>query len=234
MTTHDISRFLFQPAKHYIGARWQQGRSFVEHDYNEGAQLDAEDQRVVLADVIGPMGSPDEGFSLALEIGDEVPIRAVAFDGAAPVDVLDYRLRAGCMYVAGLRFDHEARVLPGETSPGGDPILFQRDFLQMDAAQAPRPAPGQTHTQLTYLHAWEQCVSAVEDEEIRERALGGTDTSVRIRRTARVEVREVEATDCTEAWGAIRQALEAELGGTFDAGGTELRSSARLRVTRTP
>lgn len=222
MSTHDISRFLFQPAKHYIGSRWQSGRGLLESDFNEGAQLDDEEQRRVLSEVIGPAGSPDQGFAAALEVGDEVPIRAVSFNGAPTVDVLDFGLRPGAMYVGGQRFEHEA---------DGDPVVFQSDFLQMGPDAAPQPQPGQSHGILTVLHCWEQCVSAVEDEEIRERALGGVDTSVRVRRMTRVVARDVDAEDCGAAWDEVRQQLEAEGGGTFDATETELLSSARLRVT---
>lgn len=137
------------------------------------------------------------------------------------------------MYVAGLRFEHEERTISDET--GGDPIVFQRDFLQMRAADAPQPQPGITHSQLTYLHGWQQTVTATEDQEIRERALGGIDTSVRVRRMARVEIRGVENDeDCTEAWEEVRQQIETETGGVFDESAHELLSSARLRVTFVP
>jgi Family of unknown function (DUF6519)/Right handed beta helix region len=232
MTTHDISRYLFQPAKHYIGARWQQGRCLLDSDFNEDAQLDDEDQRRVLNDVIGPSGSPDQGFAVDLALGDEVLVRTVSLGTAPPADVLDLRLRPGSMYVGGLRFEHEPRVLPGEvTSGGGDPIVFQRDFLQLGPGDAPLAQPGSTHTILTVLHAWEQHVSAVEDEELRERALGGVDTSVRVRRMARVEARSVEADDCSTAWNQVREAIESDAGGTFDVRANELLSSARLRIT---
>lgn len=221
MTTHDTSRFLFQPAKHYIGARWQQGRCLLDSDFNEHAQHDAEDQRRVIADIIGPVGSPDQGFSLDLAVGDEVTIASVSFGSAAAVDVLDLRLRPGSMYVGGLRFEH---------GPSGEPLAFQRDFLQIQADGAARPQTGETHRVLTVLEAYEHHVSAVEDEELRERALGGIDTSVRVRRTAQVRAFDVEAEDCAAAWAEVRDRLESEGGGTLSEQ-FELQSSARLRIT---
>ncbi len=231
MTNADITRLLIQPGKHYVGARMQQGRVVLDSDFNEEAELGDEDRRRAVEAIVGPTGSPDNGFAVDLSIGDEVTVEPVSFNGAPAVDTLNYRIRPGSMYLAGLRFDHEERA--GVAT--GDPMVFQRDFLQMQAAHAPRPQPGATHSQLTYLHGWEQCVTATEDDEIREPALGGIDTSVRVRRMARVEVREVQnAEDCTAAWEEVRQQIEIEAGGVFNASGTELRSSARLGVTFVP
>jgi len=232
MTNADITRFLVQPRKHYAGARMQQGRVVLDSDFNEEAELVDEDRRRALLEIVGPSGSPDEGFGADLDIGDEVTIQAVSFNADPPIDTLNYRIRPGTMYVAGLRFEHEERTIDDEIS--GDPIVFQRDFLQMRAADAPQPQPGITHSQLTYLQAWRQTATATEDQEIRERALGGIDTSVRLRRMARVQVREVESDDCTAAWEEVRAQIEAEVGGAFDETGHELLSPARLRVTFVP
>jgi hypothetical protein len=232
MTNADITRFLVQPGKHYAGARMQQGRVVLDSDFNEQAELVDEDRRRAMREIIGPSGSPDEGFAADLEIGDEVTIQPVSFNGAPPADTLNYRIRPGTMYVAGLRFEHEERALNDEIS--GDPIVFQRDFLPMQAPDAPQPQPGNTHTQLTYLHGWQQSVTATEDQEIRERALGGIDTSVRVRRMARVQVREVASDDCAAAWEEVLAQIEAEQGGAFDDTGHELLSPARLRVTFVP
>lgn len=233
MTNADITRLLIQPRKHYVGARMQQGRTVLDSDFNEEAALADEERRRALLDIVGPTGSPDEGFAADLAIGEQVTIQAVSFDGQPPVNTLNYRIRPGTMYIAGLRFEHNERTLDDDIS--GDPIVFQRDFLQMLEDEAPRPEPGSTHNQLTYLHAWEQWVSATEDEEIRERALGGIDTSVRVRRMARVEVSEVvDNVDCAAAWSEVRQQIEAELGGAFDDSGNQLLSPARLRITFVP
>jgi hypothetical protein len=208
MTTNgDITRLLDQPGKHYVGARLQQGRTVLDSDFNEEATLGDEERRRVLSDVVGSTGSPDSGFAAALEIGDAVTLQPVSFNGEPPVETLNYRISPGTIYVGGLRFEHEERALGGVA--GGDPIVFQRDFLQMGAADAPHT--GGNHSQLTYLHGWPQWVSAAEDEELRERALGDDiDTSLRVRQMARVEVREVaDGQDCAGAWEAVRQELEA-------------------------
>jgi hypothetical protein len=232
MTNGDITRLLVQPRKHYVGARMQQGRTILDSDFNEEAALGDEEQRRALADIVGSTGSPDAGFAAALGIGDAVTCQSVSFNGKPPVETLNYRISPGTIYVGGLRFEHEERALGGVA--GGDPIVFQRDFLQMRAAEAPQT--GDNHSQLSYLHGWQQWVSAAEDEELRERALGDDiDTSLRVRGMARVEVREVaSAQDCAGAWEEVRQQIEAEAGGAFDDSGHELLSPARLRVTLVP
>ena len=230
MSSTDISRLLHQPRKHYTGARLQQGRVILDSDFNEAALLGDEDQRRVLRDLIGPTGSPDAGFSVALATGDAVIPQPVEYNGDAPVDVLPYRLNSGTLYVGGLRFVQEERDIAGEVA--GEIVALQNEYLQIDATDAPLADEGQTHSQLVYVQAWEQDVTPVEDEEFRERSLGGIDTSTRVRRMAQVIVDDVDNDlDCFAAWAVVRDRIETETAGTFDGSGVELQSSARLRVT---
>src|SRR5215207_1428212 len=102
MTTNgDITRLLIQPRKHYVGARMQQGRVVLDSDFNEEAALGDEERRRALLDIVGPTGSPDDGFAAELEIGDQVTIQPVSFGGAPPINTLNYRLRPGVMYLSG-------------------------------------------------------------------------------------------------------------------------------------
>ena len=43
MSTKDISRFLFQPEKHYSSVRMQQGRVILDSDWNESERIDDEE-----------------------------------------------------------------------------------------------------------------------------------------------------------------------------------------------
>ncbi|MQX37641.1 DUF6519 domain-containing protein [Roseospira navarrensis] len=230
MNASDLSRLLLQPRKNYVEVMQQQGRVVTDADWNEGAALDDEDRRRVLRDLIGPTGSPDDGFALDLAIGDAVIPQPVSYNGAAPVQVLGYRLRPGALYVEGQRFAH-----PADAGGLGGVVALQAEALQMGPDSAPLADPGDTHAQFLYLSAWEQWVSSIEDEEFREVALGGADTSTRVRRMARVTVTEATVgDDCAAAWATVRDGIEADTGGTFNAAGTELASSARLRVTFVP
>src|SRR6266700_4070773 len=104
MSTPDISRFLRQPQKHYSGVRLQQGRVLTDADFNEAAYLGEAEQRSALLDLIGPKGSPDEGFSLGrpmlvaqgaaipnqverLRIGDPLPATVTVLLAGQPTRV---------------------------------------------------------------------------------------------------------------------------------------------------
>src|SRR5712664_2003845 len=62
----------------------------------------------------------------------------------------------------------------------------QRDWVNMSAADLPAPPVGAPRSDLVYLECWQQPVSAVEDSELFEVALGGPDTSERMRLMHRV------------------------------------------------
>ena len=89
MPNIDISRNATDFTKHYRGVRMQQGRVLTDDDFNEAGRIDAEDARRVRADVIGPFGSPDNGFRLAVNTSG------------------DLVLKQGTYYVGGLRVELE-------------------------------------------------------------------------------------------------------------------------------
>jgi Family of unknown function (DUF6519) len=200
MPNIDISRDATDLRKHYDRVHMQQGRVLTDDDFNEAERLDAEDARRVRVDVIGPAGSPDDGFRLKT-VGGELA------------------LNAGTYYVGGLRLELEADEL----------FNLQRDWLQQGSA------PGQTLTapnaerfDFVWLDVWQQPVSAVEDKELLEAALGGADTSARIRTMRRARVlANVGDVDCAAAWTQLLTSL-APLG-TLN-GDFELVPNAELEV----
>jgi hypothetical protein len=254
MSTKDITRYLHQPRKHYVAGRLQQGRALLDSDFNEDVRLrDADRQQTLLA-LIGAAASPDDGFTLGrvlppgpavsqvqgLRAGDVLPVRQVLLGGVS-TNVHAVSIRAGSIYAGGMRFEL------------GQPemIAFQRDFLQMKPQDLPSlfragsPSPYSPRKPRSpqfpefhnfyYLHAWEQAVTAAEDEEFLERGLGGPDTTVRIRRMRRVEVLPVspDVDNCQEAWDdAIRRRLESNA--VLDRKSGELLSQARLSLVFEP
>jgi hypothetical protein len=217
MPNADISRHLNQPRKHYSGARLQQGRPLLDSDFNEGAEARAGLWRTALVDIVGAAGSQDDGFMPALKAGDTVASKLVRFGAATQAFVLDYPLKAGSMYVGGSRWEQAA----------AEPVIFQRGFLQMGAATAPRAGLGEQR-QLSYLRGWEQPVTAVEDGEMLEPSLGGADSAARVRR---VEVRNVQPTDCAAAFAEVLEDLGHGDTATYDPPTCELRSNGRLQMT---
>jgi hypothetical protein len=234
MSTKDISRFLLQPRKHYSGVRMQQGRVILDSDWNESERIDDEEARRTLVDMICSKGTSNQGFRVGNLRNAEVKPTA-----ADPVASYDFDVANGSFYVGGLRFETE-------TDEGFETFLGQSDWLQIDAVAENlpvRPADlpaGGVRRDLVYLRGWEQCVTAVEDSELRERALGGPDTSVRVRRMRRVEVLTDVPDGCAAAFSALTQRLSAPVAPdngpshTFDPLNSELKSKARITVVANP
>lgn len=203
MPNIDITRDATDLRKHYLSVQMQQGRVLTDDDFNEAERLDAEDARRVRVDVIGPAGSPDDGFRL--------------FVDAVTNELM---LRAGTYYVGGLRVELEQN----------EPFNLQRDWLQQGSApgETLTPAPGAARFDFLWLDVWQQPVTAVEDNELLEAALGGTDTSARVRimRRARA-LAGVVGDDCATAWAELQTALAPE--GTLN-GDFELVPNATLRI----
>src|SRR5262249_31208798 len=147
-------------------------------------------------------------------------------------------LRAGAMYVGGMRF------ALGEP----ESWVFQRGFLQMRTSDVPflqrerSPSPFSPRSPRSpnfpefrnfyFLNAWEQTITAVEDEELLERALGGPDTTVRVARLRRVEALgnlDDRFDTCETAWNELIRRLEAA-DGEIDRTTYELRSRGRLQI----
>jgi hypothetical protein len=220
MPNLDISRHLNQPAKHYSGSRLQQGRPILDSDFNERAEAYDHQLREALLDVVGPTGSPDFGFLPNLKVGDIVNAKLVQFGAFTQAMVLDYTLRSGVLWAGGERWEQ----------PTAESVLFQREFLQMGAATAPRAAIGEQR-HLSYLRGWRQPVTAIEDGELLEPSLGGADTACRVRRIRHVEVRKVQAVDCHDGFEEVLEELGNGDTATYDPATCELRSNTRLQMT---
>jgi len=201
MPNIDITRDATDLRKHYGGVLMQQGRVLTDDDFNEAERLDAEDARRVRADVIGPAGSPDDGFLLK-SVGGQLT------------------LNVGTYYVGGLRAELEA----------DEQFNNQRDWLEQGAAaNETLTAPmGPARFDFIWLDVWQQPVTAVEDSELIEAALGGPETSARMRTMRRARaLRNVGNVDCADAWTQLLASLNAE--GTVD-GDYELVPNATLTV----
>ncbi|MBI1356590.1 MAG: hypothetical protein GC160_19795 [Acidobacteria bacterium] len=219
MPAEDITRLLDPAPKRYVGARLQQGRALVDSDYNEGRRADAQELQTVVREIVGAKATPDDGFLPDLKAGMLVKSQLVRFGSYVQAFVLPYKIRPGVLYVGGWRFEQEE----------AEPVVFQREYLQIGPATAPRAAVG-VQRQLTYLRGWEQPVSAVEDSEVLEAAMQGADGGVRIRRMRQVETRHVDAADCSAAFDQVLEELGDGSTATYDAATCELRSNARLQM----
>ena len=246
MSATDISRHLSQPEKRYSGVRMQQGRVILDSDFNEMGSIDDTQERRTLIEVICAKGTPNDGFLAGDVTSATRDVSVDQADGSTvtqTVETYDFPLAAGSFYLGGTRF--EAPSAPQEQ------FLDQSDWIRIDAETANLPArpldpadltdPNgnvQDRVDLVYLRGWEQCVTAVEDSELRERALGGPDTSIRLRRMRRIEVLSDVPGTCAEAFAALQAELTQprpdDTSGVphdIDAATCALLSKARLTVS---
>ena len=168
----DFSRQRFDPAKNFSSVLMQQGRVQLDADWNEGKEIIDRRWRSGTIDIIGrgvvPRETPD-GFEIRIS------------GGALTIG-------RGRIYVDGLQAENhgtgvqEFDAVLGE-SRGSDPIPYdQQPYFPNSPAL---PAGGGPH--LVYLDVWQREVTAIEDPELIESAVG-VDTTSRLQTVWQVRV----------------------------------------------
>lgn len=163
----DFSRYTWDRTKRYSGVLMQQGRVSVDADWNEQIQIQHHREQQTDIDVIGQYGTTwskdparqQDSFRLATRTG---------------TGLSDLTVQPGVAYVDGLQVVFDPGDLP-TTSTGTTLELSE----QVDLHNPAFAYPTESGTYVVYLEAWERHVDALEDEEIREVALGGPDTASR-------------------------------------------------------
>lgn len=198
----DRARVSFDPSRHWRGVINQQGRVTLEADWNEAAAIAAESERAQLVDVVGPSGTPDDGYRVD-----------VAGSG-------DLTISSGTMYVGGERMTLDADLdyanQPDWVDDAGDPLWA--DPAAPDGDEA------------VWLYLREQEVGAVEDPALLDVALGGPDTAERLRIVQRVVRSATGENSCAGALSDLEKSW-AEQGLTFDPETMRLESAATLQVS---
>jgi hypothetical protein len=213
----DISRDTFDAKKRYSGVRQQQGRVSLDADWNEQVDIAAHRVETETCDVIGASGAPRDNagfamqapgawtpstnFAAGAEIIDsngklEIAIGAGTSGTTAPIwptssgatvsdgtsglkwqlVASDLAFSAGRMYVDGIL---------GELN-GPVTYLTQPDY----PAAPPLPAAG---TSIVYLDVWERTITALEDPQILEVALGGPDTTTRTKTVWQIKLVDISS-----------------------------------------
>jgi hypothetical protein len=204
----DRARISYDPAQQYRAVVAQQGRVTLEADWNEAQQIASEELREEILDVVGPSGTPDNGYEV---FGSD----------------FHFSTSPGTIYVGGMR------VFSGDAvdyEKQKDWLDFEGDPDWVDPEQLAKTPP--TH-ELIYLLLREQEVSAVEDSALLEKALGGADTTNRLRLIQRIVRLSTTNTTCDSAWQIIEK-LWFERGLFFDPSTQQLRSNTRLKVSFAP
>ena len=63
----DFSRLTYDPAKHYVGVMHQQGRVWLDSDWNEDVCDRIELLRAETRDIVGECGAPEPGTAFAIQ-----------------------------------------------------------------------------------------------------------------------------------------------------------------------
>ncbi|MGA3398930.1 MAG: DUF6519 domain-containing protein [Acetobacteraceae bacterium] len=190
----DLARITFDPTRQYRSVITQQGRVTLEADSNEAAVIASEALRLETIDVIGPAGTPDDGYKVG--------------SGTGPGGV---SIGPGTFYLGGWRLALDAAI----------DLAKQPDWLDAPAATAT------TGNLAVALLLTEQSVCAVEDQALREVALGGPDSAARMRLMQQFLRLSVTGDTCAAAATSVASLLSAE-GITVDPATLQLASAARL------
>lgn len=177
----DFSRDTFDPTKHFSRVLMQQGRVLLDSDWNEQTSVLLHYLRTLAADLIGPYGGPAQELGFAILTPSSLPPA-----GTPPgpdterVELLrnvdmrrNFFVGRGRYYVQGILCENE--LLSTYARRAESPELTQPDYAADELEN------GKSY--LAYLDAWEQHITSLEDEAIREVALGsqGPDTATRAR-----------------------------------------------------
>lgn len=216
----DRSRGPDDPSQPYTAVVMQQGRVILDRDFNALQEVVNERAAADGLAVIGPSGTPDDGFRIGLPSGP-----AASAPGSGPPHHLpDFTIKPGAMYVGGQRV-----AFPPD--PAGWRYFRQpdgRDPADADVGSAPAPAQ-----ESVYLHLVEQEVGGVEDPDLLDVALGGPDTTQRVRLLRRVRRQAVTGTTCKTAFGSLAAAWQ-KAGYQYHDGTARLLPQVRLKVTFDP
>jgi hypothetical protein len=173
----DTSRSSFDKARHYRSVLRQQGRVDLDADWNEQQEILDHLRAETSADLVGSAGGPADGAGFALS-----------------VDGTDLRVSAGHYYVGGLLAENEQEISVWDQpdAPSGSPLIGLPDGADIEG---PTPFDGRY---LVYLDVWDLHRTALEDTAVREVALGGPDSTTRVKTVWQVKLLAVDGdADCT-------------------------------------
>ncbi len=147
----DRARISYDKTREYRSVVAQQGRVTLEADVNEEAVIASEALRYETIDIIGPTGTPDNGYLVSVDAAGNLTVGP------------------GIMYVGGWRMRFPQPVS----------VADQPEWIDQPPMVWAQNQKGSNY--VIALLVSEQEVQAVEDQALREVALGGPDTTARTR-----------------------------------------------------
>ncbi len=202
----DRARVSFEASRQWRAVIAQQGRVSLEADINEQVAIDASRDQLTTLDLVGPCASPDGGYQVSATATGDLSVSA------------------GTLYLGGQRVTLEQALT----------YSSQPEWLNaaVDPLYTPPVVPEGDAFELVYLLASEQEVSAVEDPTLADVALGGPDTTQRLRILQRVLRTASKSGERAGAWGELESSWTGE-GYGFDPATMQRTSTATLQVSFT-
>lgn len=157
----DFSRFTFDPKNHYSRVLMQQGRVQLDADWNEQLDISAYRTETEITDFIGKSGAPENNAGFKVSVTDDQSNPQIS-------------LSQGRYYVEGMLFENAQAVS----------FTQQPDYLTATV-------PTGSGVYLAYLDVWQRHITALEATHIREAALGGADTTTRVRNVWQVKLHKL-------------------------------------------
>jgi Family of unknown function (DUF6519) len=167
----DITRDTFAPEKDFLRVLEQQGRVRLDADWNEQVSILLNYLQTLTRDLVGPEAGPQGACGFEMVVGiTELNALMTDLDAKEQAKITDI-------------FNKEHVVIaPGRYYVDGclarntrfASFFHQAPALTFDPATLPQQS-------IAYLDVWEEHLTAIEDDAIREVALNGADTTTRTR-----------------------------------------------------
>ncbi|MGE3154230.1 MAG: DUF6519 domain-containing protein [Nitrospiraceae bacterium] len=162
----DFSRQTFAQGKHYSAVLLQQGRVQLDADWNESQAIHEHRSETMTRDVIGLSGAPTIGPGFQIQVGQ---------------DGVSLLIGRGRYYIDGILCENDAD-LNYAAQPDLPGVRSVVDVLK----------DGNAVFGLVYLEVWSRHLTALDDAAMRESALGGPDTTTRLKTVWQVKVLPVK------------------------------------------
>jgi hypothetical protein len=181
----DFTRDTFDPVKQFSRVLMQQGRVQLDADWNEQNAILLHYLRTLAADILGPHAGPpgSMGFSLITE-GTVKGWIENGLDPEAEWTKIEPDETRRAVLRNGVEQGEDAAIVPGRYYVDG--ILVENPSAILYTEQLGYPFTPETELSnlrekelLVYLDVWERHITYVQDDSIREVALGGADTCSR-------------------------------------------------------
>ena len=188
----DFDRVTFDRADAFANVLLQQGRLLMPADFNELGAILQDAMRQYIIDAHGKEWQVDGGFTVAVTGGS----------------TLTFSIKGGRSLRRRDAVRDHGYGLRGRAALLATPLRSQR-------------SPGRAQA-IVYLHCWERHVSWLQNDKLRDVALGGPDTATRVQIAWQVRA---ESTALVDELQGIRGALKEQ----SDDGGDKTRLGARMK-----